>query len=202
MKNNPGKTIPEKIYYYFEDMFSGWFHKDKEEDFDIWMKKNKEWEKAHPTMFKIREFYYEIVYRFPNRVSRIPKEIKWFIQRGKRGWSDCDVWNFYSFHSKMCKEALLHLKKHKMGYPAHLQESGYSDTDNEKRWNAILEKIICAFESAEQIGDMNLYMYYKDMPDMTEFSKKHEVKIQTKEEYEAMMDGFKLFFEHYWNLWD
>lgn len=29
------------------------------------------------------------------------KEIKWFIQRGKRGWADCDWWNLDNYISKI-----------------------------------------------------------------------------------------------------
>jgi len=30
-------------------------------------------------------------------IMRIFKEIKWFWQRGKRGWADCDVWGFQDY---------------------------------------------------------------------------------------------------------
>lgn len=207
MKNNPGRTILERIYYYFEDIWNRLFAKKEKiygpyNSVDDMLKKDKQWKKDHPYLYQLREIYYEIFYRFPNKISRIPKEIKWFFQRGKRGWADCDTWNFFAYHSKVCKEALVHLKIYKMGYPAQFQESGIEDKDAEKHWNNILEKMICAFEEAEAISNMDTYMWYPNMRDMTDFSKKHNVKIQTEEEYKNMIEGFKLFFEHYWNLWD
>lgn len=200
MKNNPGRTILERLYYHFADIFEKKEKVSKSySSVEDMFKEEKEWRANHPIAYIIREWYYEIVYRFPKKVSRIPKEIKWFWQRGKRGWADCDVWGFFDYHSRVCKEALLHLKKYKMGYPVIFEESG---RDGQKEWNEVLEKMICAFEQAQDIGCMDLYMYHNDIKDMTEFCKKYNVKLQTKEEYDAMIEGFRLFFEHYWNLWD
>ncbi len=201
MKDNPGRNILEKIYYFFEDFIPA---KDEIITLNDWSKREDEWKKNHPILYKIRDCYYGIFYRFPDKVKRFPREVKWFFQRGKRGWADCDVWNFFDYNSRVCKEALTHLLKHKMGFPGIFHESGYTDEECEAKWNKILSQIIDAFDQAEKIGNMDTYMWFEGINPITsgEFCTKHEIHLQTKEEYESMIEGFKLFFEHYWSLWD
>ena len=160
-------------------------------DVKEYFSKEKEWKLKHPFLYTIREIYYEIFYRFPNNISLSIKEIKWFFQRGARGYSDCDVWNFHDYHSTICKNALLKLKKIANGYPASLS--------NDKAWKDILEKMIFAFEQAEQISAIDIIVWYPERPIDNLMQ---DAKYQTKEDYDKMQEGFKLFFEWYWNLWD
>ena len=68
---------------------------------------------------------------------RLFKEIKWFIQRGKRGWADCDTWNFDTYIARVIKEGTEYLLEHQHGYP-----SGLTD----KKWREILKEIVWAFD--------------------------------------------------------
>ena len=154
--------------------------------------------------FLIHCVYYPIYRFWHNRVRMYPKEVKWFIQRGKRGFSDCDVWNFYDYHSKMVKEALIKLRKDKHGYPANLSLETDKEDEGAERWNTILGKIINTFEQAEKIGSMDVIEYIPgDKTNWEVFIKKHpEVHLQTKEEADAMKEGFELFIKYYFSLWD
>ena len=57
------------------------------------------------------------------------RQIKWFIQRGKRGYSDQDLWNA---DSHIARTVLAFIEMNRMGYPMGLTE---------KRWAKILEEI-------------------------------------------------------------
>ena len=166
-----------------------------------WKLKEK-WNKEHPVLYFLDDLPWKFYRAWHNHIKRWPKELKWFIQRGKRGWADCDTWCFSFYHSRVCKEALSHLKKYKMGYPCYFDESGYTDEDNSKKWDATLSHIIHSFKTAEQLETLDIYMYSEHAPDMTEFCEKNKIKYQTKEEYDYMIEGFRLFFKHYWSLWD
>jgi len=40
------------------------------------------------------------------------RKIKWFIQRGKRGWADCDAWDFNTYVAGIIKEGTEYLLEH------------------------------------------------------------------------------------------
>lgn len=74
--------------------------------------------------------------------------IKWFIQRGKRGFADCDTWDFDIYLAKVIKEGVSQLKEEKYGLPCDLEED---------EWNKILDSIIYTFTEEENILDKNPY---------------------------------------------
>lgn len=62
-----------------------------------------------------------------------------FIQRGKRGWSDEDVWSFDFYINRVAGEGLRELAKNTHGYPADFKDM--------KEWQEYLNRI-----SAEMLG--------------------------------------------------
>ena len=99
-------------------------------------KLSEEWEKKHPVLNLFQDIYYEIRRKceFPEDTVR---DIKWFIQRGKRGYSDCDVWGFDYYLSKVIKEGCLSIKNNCHGHPCDLTF---------KEWKKILTHIAWTFE--------------------------------------------------------
>jgi len=45
------------------------------------------------------------------------RHTKWFIQRGRRGYSDRDVWNLYQYAAKVLRGSLIQLANESLGYP-------------------------------------------------------------------------------------
>ena len=104
------------------------------------------------------------------------KEIKYFYQRGRRGYSDRDLWDLSCYLSDMLSRALSDLKKNKHGYPPMLTE---------KKWDRILTDMQSGFLAHLALMDI-----------MTD-SKEHTAKLV------ATMDkGLKLFVKYYMDLWD
>lgn len=117
------------------------------------------------------------------RIKNLIREIKYFIQRGKRGYSDEDIWNLDSYLMEWLPKALRQLAEHHIGYPTGLSE---------KKWISILNKMADGFD-AERVND-NLYFDGKITVD--ECIKGE--KIANKK----LQNSLKLFVKYFRNLWD
>lgn len=51
------------------------------------------------------------------KITAVPKEIKWFVQRGRKGYADCDVWEFDSYLAQVISGGLKELSKNQYGSP-------------------------------------------------------------------------------------
>lgn len=152
---------------------------DEEMEFksmEEWRTIEDAWRKKHPILYQLREFYY-ILYRFWNyKIAMIPKNTKWFYQRGKRGYSDCDVWGFDSYLAEIITNGCRQLAKQKHGYPQDLTE---------EEWDKVINQIANGFEEYSKIMD------HEDGYNLTheEFNKKLD-------------DLFLLLRKYFVNLWD
>lgn len=54
------------------------------------------------------------MYRIIDFIKNIPKKIKWFIQRGSRGYADCDIYDLDYWFEKTFIPMLKELKKRKI----------------------------------------------------------------------------------------
>lgn len=103
-------------------------------------------------------------------------EVKWFIQRGYRGYSDRDTWSIDWYLCTWMPEALATLKKRKIGHPIGLTN---------RAWQVKLDRMINAFKIAHKIQNCD----YKTV----------------KEAYAAQKQfrkDFNLVKIHFFNLWD
>lgn len=60
-------------------------------------------------------------------------DLKHFIQRGKRGYADCDLWSFDTYLSDVISKALLELRDTAYSYPSELESF--------EEWQDILTEI-------------------------------------------------------------
>jgi len=130
------------------------------------------------------------------------RDILAFIQRGKRGWANRDVWGFGKHLSKIILEGLKHLKQYQNGHPGDLTE---------EQWIDILNQIIYTFETAYDIWDGDVYYMAlhewdeKRYQEMLTYSKTKDAgikKILNKKEARELEEGFKLFNKYFFSLWD
>ena len=113
----------------------------------------------------LREFYLKI-YRFFLHISEFPEnayyETKYFIQRGKKGYSQRDVWAIDYYLMEIIPSMVKDLKSSLHGtpmacYPNNCEKDKHGNpTDKEddkakKKWIQILDSIILTFEIAKQI---------------------------------------------------
>src|ERR1700739_4230613 len=159
---------------------------------------------------------------------RIYRELRWFIQRGRRGWADCDTWSLDNYIDGWMPDALRYLKEHKHGTPGSMftaedciAEGDWQGNPSEEghvraaaRWDAIMDKMIAAFEAhrkqdhgiyEEELGTSPLSRpagvsaeaWATNKDDRFERS-----KLLDKHYEEVWQEGAALFIKHYSSLWD
>lgn len=97
----------------------------------------KVWNRARYTVRSWADFPYHI------------KRIKWFVQRGKRGYADCDWWCLHSYLIDIILPMLKQLRTKNMGYP------GFGQASTPEKWEALLGEMIEGFEIAKKIDDLD-----------------------------------------------
>lgn len=158
------------------------------------------------------------------------REIKWFIQRGRRGWADCDTWSLDNYLDRMMPGALHYLKEHKHGVPCGMFEPEDCEQDPnspnygqstkegfaraEARWEAIMDKMIAGFAAHKRIGDLDydneLGPYPFGRPAgvsadaWTKVKDERHLALKVLEERDRGIfeEGVALFVRHYNSLWD
>jgi len=157
-----------------------------EDVFARWDKENAKWYNK----------YFAIPFqRFIQAIKDFPSEVKWFYQRGSRGWSDRSAWSIDTWLVDNLIPMLERLKNNKHGTPASMfrKKDGVDKDGNstdeahrlaEQRWDNVLREIIYGLKCAKTIQDYD----YKDV----------EVKKLTK----SSKRSFELIGKHLFNLWD
>jgi len=153
--------------------------------------------REHPVYY----FFHAIYWRTYHFADSIPLRIRTFIQRGKRGWANSDTWGFDYYLSKVISEGVYNLKEHIHGMPNNLTEG---------QWIDILNKIIYTFELAHRMTKDELYLIEnkkqrkKWQKTLDEINKKHKSRdrCMTSKEIREYEEGWKLFKEYFFNLWD
>ena len=117
------------------------------------------------------------------------RAFKFASQRAFRGWDDTVIWGVDYYLAEYMPVWLKALKEKKTETPLacftedELQGDAITPETEEraiKRWNEILDKIIVGFEAAYQMEEW-----------------KHTDELQTQFD-----EGFKLFHEYFFSLWD
>lgn len=177
------------------------------------------WEKfiLNPKMNWLRWIVYNL--------SDVPKdmynEIKWFIQRGRRGWSDRDSWSIDWWLSEIMPSILMRLKNNKQGIPSSCFSSSKSRLKKndeptkaewkraEKRWNKILRSIIDMFKTSKwMLEDHWIYCktkdyYKKENKDLrNRMAQLDFTYIMSYKECKLYEEGWKNFQTYFHDLWD
>lgn len=187
-----------------------------------WAEIRKQWQKDHPFQSwfeeKIEMGLWWPIYRFLDKYFNFVqhfREIKYFIQRGIRGWSDRDTWCLSSYIAKTCKESIIHLKNNKNGWPCGMfnftelrDSTPEEDKQAQEKWSGILDDMIFAFTHAEKISNQDYYDWYEGSEEYYKSLKERnpelysDAKFMTKEEHDRMRKGLALFTEYFFELWD
>ena len=128
----------------------------------------------------------------------LPYCIKYFVQRGRRGWSDQDAWSIDTWLVDNLIPMLERLKNNKYGTPSSMfrKKDGVDKDGNstdeahrlaEQRWDNVLREIIYGLKCAKKIQDLDYD--YKD-------------KELTKKLTKSVQKSFTLIGKHLFNLWD
>jgi hypothetical protein len=102
-------------------------------------------------------------------------KIRWFIQRGCRGYSDNDVWNFNFYLTNVLIGGITQLKTKSHGFPAQLTA---------EKWDEILGQIVNHLQASIDADENAATL--------------KELKAGDAE----LQKGLKLICKWYGNLWD
>ena len=107
------------------------------------------------------------------------EKIKYFTQRGERGYSDYDLPEFRNYLSSAIVRGLTDFIKMNTSIPTDIYMRHKSEDAALKEWNDIINKIIKAFEIIEQEREFEM----------------------SDEDKKAYMDGMDLFRVYIFDLW-
>lgn len=126
----------------------------------------------------------------------ILRKIKYFIQRGRRGYSDEDTWDFDSYLCKIIPPAIRELKKG-TGCPHEFYDKEKKN-DECWKWKEVLEEIAQGFEAHDEINHMRYFQMKKEGEYFTQEIDKERLKNLTAKQKR----GMELFCKYFGNLWD
>ena len=112
-------------------------------------------------------------------IADLWRDLKAFVQRGRRGYADCDVWNLDDYLQAWLPAALRKLASDNCGYPVAFEE-------NPDDWEKALLQMADGFDS---LYKLNEEMPVPDSP----------IERELLEKWER---GSKLFIKHFGSLWD
>lgn len=145
-----------------------------------------------------------IFYKIIDFFKYLPIEIKWFWQRGTRGYSDRDVWGIDDWFLNIIVPMLEQLKEVKHGYPSDLTS---------EQWDEILDRMIFCFKEANEetcsmVNEYETDFIFKIYGNLEKESKELEnnyfKRAEEIENYQLQMkeEAFKLFSKYFHSLWD
>ena len=160
-----------------------------EEVFARWDKEDAKW---------YNKYFVIPFHTFIYAIKNFPSEVKWFYQRGSRGWSDRSAWSIDTWLVDNLIPMLERLKTNKQGTPSTMfrQKDGVDKDGNptdeasvlaEQRWENVLNEITYGLKCAKKIEDLD-YDY--------------EDKELTKRLTKSYQRSFELIGKHLFSLWD
>lgn len=126
------------------------------------------------------------------------KKIKYFIQRGTRGWSDEDAWDADHYLGKIIAGMVRRIAKGGYGCPDGFYDDKRKNNECHK-WKEVLEEIAQGFEAAEQMKDLSFSHMREKKDGKYDSSIKMKKQRQLAVKYER---GMELFSKYFLNLWD
>ena len=172
--------------------------------------------------------WYRGIKRLWDFVTDIPREIKWFYQRGTRGWADKDTWGFDHYLSKVISGGLNHLANKSIGHPSSFSTCDYDsnienaceicmEKNNVKecpdllRWKEALNRLSKEFSNYDN-DDLSTEFYkgretifedgeLKNNPEITK-EEWEEYLRKSKKQMDDFDDVLKEFIKYYRNYWD
>lgn len=136
--------------------------------------------------------------------------MKWFIQRGRRGWAVSDSWDAHYHIAVVISGVLNRLAEDGMGYPSFLDydskgnkkeiNTHYSQKSR-KKWERILKKIAKGFDDWRKWEDEGRYAKENNYDEEGNYDIKKVKKLEKKVQ-KSLKESCALLAEHFNGLWD
>lgn len=125
-----------------------------------------------------KEVYYWFYRLWHNDIRYFHKEVKWFFQRARRGWSDSDNWGAYHYLGRIIPEMLEDLADNTHGYPPQFE--------NLENWQEKLRITAIKIRAYNQAAEAEPWLGFES----------------EQEAYEITQEGIRDLAEIFGNLWD
>jgi len=164
---------------------------------------------------------YRRLMRGIGNVRRFPREVKWFIQRGRRGYSDQDVWDMHSYLDSIIPPMLRELADMAHGHPCnpfdeigcefHVLDKDKEEDDEDgvknrvelpddatEAWKKRLRDMADKMENAKNIDEMKFMEDDEgnDIDDPKVWMPRREAMVK------ELKEGFGLLEKWWFALWD
>jgi len=130
---------------------------------------------------KIINAYWWCIRTWKYKICYIHREVYWFFQRGFRGYSDYDVWDFDHYLAGVIGKGLKHLAKDGIGYPCK------DEFPTLESWHKVLNELSAEFLKYHR-------EYESEADDLDEYYKWYLEKFKK--------EILPKFIEHIGNYWD
>ncbi len=125
-----------------------------------------------------------------------PREIKYFIQRGRRGYADCDIWSIDGYLQSWLPQALRQLAKTTHACPPELWDDDAPEGEDMKRWIEVLNDMANKLEASYKWENSDHQDFIDGKQDWKEYQRLGEVaEKQTQEGLELL----KKWFSYLWD---
>jgi hypothetical protein len=132
------------------------------------------------------------------------RQVRWFVQRGRRGWADSDAWSLDDYLCRVAGESVAHLRKTTRSHPCGIGEGDCSgrpgpewDTlrtcNCEQAWNDILDRIS---------GPLLAWRTRWDLPGGHDKDSRAACTEAEKKITDDAADALRLLAGHLPSLWD
>lgn len=119
-------------------------------------------------------------------IVSVPKRIKWFWQRGTRGFSDRDSWDVHSWLAEIIPGAIARMREYDNSYPSIFIKKGKTHDQAKGDWHNVLKEIEDGFKAWQEIDGIG-----HDLPT--------DENIQRRKKFDR---GMKLLHKYFDCLWD
>lgn len=136
----------------------------------------------------IENIKWEIGYWYGELVKSPIREVKWFIQRGRRGWADKDAWDMHRYLSSVIPDMLDKQIIDGVGYPMDMTQES---------WDKTRREIASGFLAWQLLDEDN---WHDDTLSHKENQKR--CKKAWAETQKSLDKSCKLLAKHFGNLWD
>ena len=162
------------------------------------------WDRAHPWL---RRWYRLSGWAWRHEGWLNPREwyrtIKWFIQRGRRGWSDRDLWGFDTYLALVIAEGIERLIEVKHGYqPTCPVDANHVMGGGEHEHYSCNYCPTCQMQYSEEAVVEAFNDELRDIAKaFRDYIKACDVLL-TGDEWDAIMARLQKFVKHLPSLWD
>lgn len=157
------------------------------------------------------EIYYFIRWEIIDPIIEFPKEVKYFIQRGIRGYSDRDLWCLSNYVTSVILSGVKVIAQETTAYPATINTETNKLEFDQKRWKEVLNRIVEGFELMRRClegTDLEFGGYLRDDEYGTREEKKERLnsifksmRFTTNEEEKKIEEAFNLFRDNFFALY-